>query len=453
MKAKMNNFSDLGLTEAILRALDAEGYSKPTPIQAKAIPVVLDNRDMVGIAQTGTGKTAAFVLPILHQIINGLYRPSRGCCGALILAPTRELAMQIHESVQTYSRFVSVTTALLIGGVKPHKQIKSIARGVDIMIATPGRLEDLESSDALSLEETKIVVLDEADQMLDMGFIPAIRRIMSKLPRQRQTMLLSATMPKQIRHLAKDFLKNPAEVSVAPASKPIDRIEQIVLPVAKADKRQKLVEILNKQDVERAIVFTRTKHGANKLARHLEQAGLAADAIHGNKSQGQRQRALEGFKAGDIPVLVATDIAARGIDVDGVSHVVNFELPNVPEVYVHRIGRTARAGTEGVAISFCDAEERDLLRAIEKLIGRRFDSVPDSERTTQSMPQNGPKKHAANSRGKHRGKPGGEGGRSASGSASHNTRSRRRPARSAGNDNNRSGSASKSSNQNGRRWA
>lgn len=372
MKAKMNKFSDLGLTEAILRALDAEGYSKPTPIQAKAIPVVLDNRDMVGIAQTGTGKTAAFVLPILHQIINGLYRPSRGCCGALILAPTRELAMQIHESVQTYSRFVSVTTALLIGGVKPHKQIKSIARGVDIMIATPGRLEDLEASEALSLEETKIVVLDEADQMLDMGFIPAIRRIMAKLPRQRQTVLLSATMPKQIRHLAKDFLKKPVEVSVAPASKPIDRIEQIVLPVAKAEKRQKLVEILHNQDVERAIVFTRTKHGANKLARHLEQAGLAADAIHGNKSQGQRQRALEGFKTGDIPVLVATDIAARGIDVDGVSHVVNFELPNVPEVYVHRIGRTARAGTEGVAISFCDAEERDLLRAIEKLIGRTF---------------------------------------------------------------------------------
>lgn len=453
MKAKMNKFSDLGLTEAILRALDAEGYTQPTPIQAKAIPVVLDNRDMVGIAQTGTGKTAAFVLPILHQIINGLYRPSRGCCGALILAPTRELAMQIHESVQTYSRFVSVTTALLIGGVKPHKQIKSIARGVDIMIATPGRLEDLEASEALSLEETKIVVLDEADQMLDMGFIPAIRRIMSKLPRQRQTVLLSATMPKQIRHLAKDFLKNPVEVSVAPASKPIDRIDQIVLPVAKAEKRQKLVEILHNQDVKRAIVFTRTKHGANKLARHLEQAGLAADAIHGNKSQGQRQRALEGFKTGDIPVLVATDIAARGIDVDGVSHVVNFELPNVPEVYVHRIGRTARAGTEGVAISFCDAEERDLLRAIEKLIGRRFDAMPETEQSTSATPTKGPKRAAANRQGKRRGRPAGEGGRSASGSASHKARSRRRPGESAGNDNRRKSSTSKSRNQSGRRWA
>lgn len=453
MKAKMNKFSDLGLTEAILRALDAEGYSKPTPIQAKAIPVVLDNRDMVGIAQTGTGKTAAFVLPILHQIINGLYRPSRGCCGALILAPTRELAMQIHESVQTYSRFVSVTTALLIGGVKPHKQIKSIARGVDIMIATPGRLEDLEASEALSLEETKIVVLDEADQMLDMGFIPAIRRIMAKLPRQRQTVLLSATMPKQIRHLAKDFLKNPVEVSVAPASKPIDRIEQIVLPVAKAEKRQKLIEILHDQDVERAIVFTRTKHGANKLARHLEQAGLAADAIHGNKSQGQRQRALDGFKAGDIPVLVATDIAARGIDVDGISHVVNFELPNVPEVYVHRIGRTARAGTEGVAISFCDTEERDLLRAIEKLIGRRFDAMPQTEQSTSATPSKGPKRAAANRQGQRRGRPAGEGGRSASGSGSHKARSRRRPGEPAGNDNRRKSSTSKPGNQSGRRWA
>ncbi len=397
MKAKMNTFNDLGLSEAILRALSVEGYTQPTPIQAKSIPVMLEGRDMVGIAQTGTGKTASFVLPMLHQIVNGLYRANNGCCGALILAPTRELAIQIHESVKTYSRFISITSALLIGGVKPHKQIKSVARGVDILIATPGRLEDLQGSGAVSLEETDVVVLDEADQMLDMGFIPAIRRIMAKLPRKRQTVLFSATMPKQIRSLAADFLRNPAEISVAPASKPIDRIEQSVLPVPKAEKRQKLIEILSADDVERAIVFARTKHGANKLARHLENAGIAADAIHGNKSQGQRQRALAGFKSGEIPVLVATDIAARGIDVDGVSHVVNFELPNVPEVYVHRIGRTARAGTEGVAISFCDVEEYDLLRAIEKLIGRTFPEVSGLKREDPTRSQAKPAQRSGRS--------------------------------------------------------
>lgn len=352
------------------------GYSTPTPIQEAAIPALLDNRDVVGIAQTGTGKTAAFVLPILNQILHAHTRPMPNMCGALILAPTRELAAQIHDNIRLYGKYMDVTSTLVVGGVKPQKQIRALARGVNILVATPGRLEDHQSTGAVRLDDTTIVVLDEADQMLDMGFIPAIRRIMKTLPQKRQTVLFSATMPKQIRSLASDFLNKPSEISVAPASKPIDRIEQIVLHVAKAEKRQTLVDLLNKQGTDRAIVFTRTKHGANKVAQHLEKSGLTADAIHGNKSQGQRQRALAGFKAGEIKILVATDIAARGIDVDGISHVINFELPNVPEVYIHRIGRTARAGTSGIAISLCDPEERGLLRDIEKLIGRSFGGSP-----------------------------------------------------------------------------
>ena len=390
---KLKKFNDLGLSEVILRAVAAEGYETPTPIQVKAIPTILGNQDMIGIAQTGTGKTASFVLPLLNQIVDGLFRPGNGCCSALILAPTRELAMQIEESIKAYSRYLKITTALLIGGVKSGRQVRSIAPGVDIVIATPGRLEDLEAAGALSLQETSMVVLDEADQMLDLGFMPAIRRIMEKLPRRRQTVLLSATMPKEIRGLASSFLVNPIEISVSPASKPIDRIDQSMFAVAKADKRQKLVELLKRQSPERAIVFTRTKHGAYKLAQHLEKADLRADAIHGNKSQSQRQRALAGFRSGDTPVLVATDIAARGIDVSGVSHVFNFDLPNVPEAYVHRIGRTARAGASGIAISFCAPEELDELRAIEKLIGRSFNlkdgtthsSSPNERQQTTDM--------------------------------------------------------------------
>lgn len=371
----LTNFQSLGLSKAILRAVVSAGYETPTPIQAAAIPVLLEKRDILGIAQTGTGKTAAFVLPLLDQVLNRHTRPLPNTCDMLILAPTRELAAQIHENIRLYGKYTDVTSTIIVGGVKPGKQIKSLARGVNMLVATPGRLEDLQSSGAISLNNTKAVVLDEADQMLDMGFIPAIRRIMKSLPSKRQTVLFSATMPKQIRSLAQDFLHRPQEIAVAPASKPIDRIEQSVIAVAKADKRQKLVDVLKAEDLDRAIVFTRTKHGANKVARHLEQAGLSADAIHGNKSQSQRMRTLGGFKSGDISILVATDIAARGIDIGGVSHVINFDLPNVPEAYVHRIGRTARAGASGKAISFCDTEELDLMRDIEKLIGHTFDGV------------------------------------------------------------------------------
>lgn len=381
---KLTKFTDLGLSEAILRAVSDAGYENPTPIQKAAIPALMDGRDIVGIAQTGTGKTAAFVLPLLHKILNSHSRPLPNTCDMLVLAPTRELAAQIHENIRLYGKYMSVSSTIIVGGVKPGKQVKALSRGVNMLVATPGRLEDLQSTGAISLIDTKVVVLDEADQMLDMGFIPAIRRIMKTLPRKRQTVLFSATMPKQIRSLAQDFLRSPAEISVAPASKPIDRIEQKILHVAKPEKRQVLVDILKKETIDRAIVFTRTKHGANKVAQHLAKHGLSADAIHGNKSQGQRQRTLAGFKSGEINMLVATDIAARGIDIDGVSHVINFDLPHVPEVYVHRIGRTARAGASGIAISLCDVEERGLLRDIEKLIGRTFDSKPEINKNDET---------------------------------------------------------------------
>lgn len=372
----LTKFSDLGLPEAILRAVAAEGYSIPTPIQQKVIPAMIKGRDIIGIAQTGTGKTASFVLPLLQQIHVLSGKPAPKSCKTLILAPTRELAAQICDAVSKYSQFMRVSNATVVGGVRPKQQIKAMAQGLDILVATPGRLEDHLSTGAIQLDRVSTVVLDEADQMLDMGFVPAIRRIMVKLPKKRQTVLLSATMPKQIRALTQDFLRNPAEISVAPASKPIDRIDQTILHVPKAEKRAALVKYLRDNDFDRAIVFTRTKHGANKIATHLDKAGLPADAIHGNKSQNQRERTLAAFKAGDVTILVATDIAARGIDIDGVSHVVNFELPNVPEVYVHRIGRTARAGASGIAISLCEPEENGLLRDIEKLIGRKFDGTP-----------------------------------------------------------------------------
>jgi len=365
-------FTDLGLTEALLRAVSAGGYTEPTPIQANVIPVMKKGRDLIGIAQTGTGKTASFVLPLLDKINRETLQPSARKCDALILTPTRELATQISDNIQRYGQFIRHSTTVVVGGAKAGPQINAMSKGTNILVATPGRLEDLMSSGAIKLDATTTVVLDEADQMLDFGFMPAIRRIMSKLPQSRQTVLMSATMPKQIRSLAQDFLRTPAEIAVAPASRPIDRITQSVLHVAKADKRQMLIDILKKDAIERTIVFTRTKHGANKVTQQLEKAGLRAAAIHGNKSQSQREKALAAFRAGTIGTLVATDIAARGIDVEGISHVINFELPNVPEVYVHRIGRTARAGKTGIAITLCDDAEIDLLRDIEKLIGQSF---------------------------------------------------------------------------------
>jgi len=376
----LKHFNELGLTGSIQKALTDEGYTDPTPIQSKVIPVMMAGNDIVGIAQTGTGKTAAFVLPLLNRIAERKERPEAKHCSALILAPTRELASQIAESVRTYGRHMRVSVTVVVGGVKPFGQIKALAKGVDIVVATPGRLLDHMNTGVVHLKNTHTVVLDEADQMMDLGFMPAIRKILAKLPKERQTALLSATMPKQIRALANDFLSNPTEISVAPTSRPIERIAQKVIHLDRSRKRAALTNLLKAKDVERAIVFTRTKRGADKVSDHLEKAGLNSAAIHGNKSQNQRERVLDAFRRGRVNILVATDIAARGIDIDDVSHVINFELPNVPEAYVHRIGRTARAGKSGIAISLCDHEERSLLRDIERLTGNTIerDAQPDN---------------------------------------------------------------------------
>ncbi|MEO0391867.1 MAG: DEAD/DEAH box helicase [Pseudomonadota bacterium] len=363
----MTIFSDLGLAEPILRAVTDTGYTAPTPIQAQVIPAMLDGQDVVGIAQTGTGKTAAFVLPILHKLASDDDKVGHRRVKVLMMVPTRELATQIADGLKIYGKHINVKSTVVVGGVKPGGQLKALANGLDIVIATPGRLLDHLQSGAVRLDKTTTVILDEADQMLDLGFMPAIRKIMAKLPRQRQTAMLSATMPKQIRNLADDFLNNPVEVSVAPAAKPIEKIDQSVCFVPAKAKRAVLVQLLADREVERAIVFTRTKHGADRVVKYLDKAGLLAAAIHGNKSQNNRQKTLNAFRAGQLPILVATDVAARGIDIDDVSHVINYELPNVAESYVHRIGRTARAGRSGVAIALCDPSERKHLRGIERL--------------------------------------------------------------------------------------
>jgi ATP-dependent RNA helicase RhlE len=408
----LTQFADLGLAEPILAAVKAEGYTIPTPIQAQAIPVLLQGRDVVGIAQTGTGKTAAFVLPLLSRLATfpGANKPRSA--RILILAPTRELAAQIAESVRTYGSHIRVSVAVCVGGVKPGPQIKAMARGVDVLVATPGRLLDHVNTRAITLAETTAIVLDEADQMMDLGFLPAIRKVMAAVPSKRQTLLFSATMPKPIRALANDFLREPVEISVAStANKPAEKVEQAVYLIKNSAKSAFLAKLLNGDDMDRAIVFTRTKHGADKVVKHLAEEGLFAEAIHGNKSQGQRIRALENFKAGKAPILVATDIAARGIDIDAVSHVVNFDMPNLPESYVHRIGRTARAGKSGIAISFVGNDERGYLRDIEKLIGRKIDRLdpPVGTGLDLNLPEE-PGPHTLQSRGG-RGGGGGGGGR------------------------------------------
>lgn len=379
----LTEFKDLGLAEPILRAISTEGYTNPTDIQTKAIPAILSGQDVLGIAQTGTGKTAAFVLPLLNRIAGHSQKPAPHTCRALVLAPTRELAAQIGESVRAYGRFVRPSCTIVVGGAKSGPQASGLARGVDIVVATPGRLLDHIGTGVVRLDKTDLVVLDEADQMLDLGFFPAIRRIMGRLAPERQAVLLSATMPKQIRILANEFLRNPSEIAVTPASRPVERIDQKVMLVESSAKRAALVSILNAPDVGRTIVFTRTKRGADRVSAHLQASGLPAAAIHGDKSQGQRERALAAFKGDRIKILVATDIAARGIDIDGVSHVINYELPNVPEAYVHRIGRTARAGASGFAISLCDGAERGLLNDIERLIGRSL--LSDADRAAAGM--------------------------------------------------------------------
>jgi superfamily II DNA/RNA helicase len=361
-------FLELGLAESITRALSEERYETPTPIQAQTIPHVLAGRDVVGIAQTGTGKTAAFALPILNHLANNRQRPERKSCRVLVLSPTRELSGQIVDSFKTYGRHSKVAVTLAIGGVPIGKQIRAMAHGVDVLVATPGRLLDLMQERAVTLDKVEILVLDEADRMLDMGFIHDIRRIIAKLPAQRQTLFFSATMARETEELGRIMLRDPARVAVTPQASTAERVSQRVVHIDKAGKANLLAGLLKSEPIDRAIVFTRTKHGADRVVRQLGQQGLAAEAIHGNKSQGQRERALAAFRNGKIKTLIATDIAARGIDVDGITHVINFDLPNVPESYVHRIGRTARAGAEGVAISFCDHEERAYLRDIEKLI-------------------------------------------------------------------------------------
>jgi ATP-dependent RNA helicase RhlE len=363
----LTSFNDFGLAEPILRALTQQQYSTPTPIQSDAIPVVLSGRDMVGIAQTGTGKTAAFALPILNRLAAHPRQIERKSCRVLVLSPTRELSSQILDSFRTYGRHLRLSSALVIGGVPMGRQVRELMNGIDILVATPGRLLDLVRSNALRLNQVDVLVLDEADRMLDMGFIHDIRTIVAKLPKQRQTLLFSATMPREITELAAQMLRDPARVAVTPVASTAERVEQRVILADRAAKPALLLEVLRGESGQ-ALVFTRTKHGANKVALNLTKAGIPAEAIHGNKSQSQRERVLKAFRAGNLRTLVATDIAARGIDVTGISHVVNYDLPNIPESYVHRIGRTARAGAAGVATSFCDHEERAFLRDIEKLI-------------------------------------------------------------------------------------
>ncbi|MEQ1930229.1 MAG: DEAD/DEAH box helicase [Parvularculaceae bacterium] len=385
----MNDFSSFNLAAPIAKAIAASGYSTPTPIQTQAIPLALEGRDILGIAQTGTGKTAAFALPILNHLALKPRPLQRRSARVLVLAPTRELAGQIGESFASYGRNLRGSIVTVFGGAPINRQIRQLDPGVDVLVATPGRLIDLLDRKATSLAAVEILVLDEADQMLDLGFMPALRRIVPMLPKERQTLFFSATMPKSIGDLAAQFLKNPAKVAAAPSATTAERVAQRVMFIRQADKQRALNSILGDKTVTRALVFTRTKHGADRVVKHLGAAGLDASAIHGNKSQSQRERALDSFKSGRRRILVATDIAARGIDIDEVSHVVNFEIPNVPEQYVHRIGRTARAGASGQAISFVDESERGYLRDIEKLTRVRIEMVaaPEGLSATSSPPR------------------------------------------------------------------
>lgn len=370
------SFAHLGLADPLVRALEAKGYADPTPIQAQSIPILLDGHDLLGIAQTGTGKTAAFVLPSIQRLAAEGKRVLPTHCRMLVLAPTRELASQIADNARGYSQFSRMSVATVFGGTSINKNRQDMSRGVDILVATPGRLIDLVEQGFVNLSMIEILVLDEADQMLDLGFIHALKKIVRMVPRKRQTLFFSATMPTSIRELANQFLHEPQTVSVKPASTTAERVDQYVTFINQAEKQALLTLVLQDPEIDRALVFTRTKHGADRVVKLLAGNGIAANAIHGNKSQGQRERALGEFKSGQTRVLVATDIAARGIDVSGVSHVVNFELPNVAEQYVHRIGRTARAGASGIAVAFCADDERPYLRDIEKLTRQKVTVRP-----------------------------------------------------------------------------
>ncbi len=378
------SFSNLKLIEPLLKALNDEGYTTPTPIQEQSIPIVLARKDLLGCAQTGTGKTAAFAIPLLQLLCEDAagikettgvrsLRPIK----ALILTPTRELAIQIDESFAAYGKYTGMKHLVIFGGVPQHSQVQALQRGIDILVATPGRLLDLIDQRHISLRDIQFFVLDEADRMLDMGFVHDVKKIITRLPQKRQTLFFSATMPPEIQKLANTILVNPSKVEVTPASTTAETIQQSMYFVERQDKRSLLLHVLNTHHIPTALVFARTKHGADKIAQGLVRAGIRAEAIHGNKSQNARQRALLNFKSRQTRILVATDIAARGIDIDELTHVINYELPNVPETYVHRIGRTGRAGASGIALSFCDAEEKEFLRDIEKLIGRTVPVVED----------------------------------------------------------------------------
>ncbi|MEX2518326.1 MAG: DEAD/DEAH box helicase [Paracoccaceae bacterium] len=398
-------FKALGLAEPILRALSARDYETPTPIQAKAIPALMEGRDMIGIAQTGTGKTAAFALPILHAL--STTAPERGARGprALILAPTRELAIQIGEEMRSYAQHLRLFQTVIFGGVGHGNQIKALSRGVDIVVATPGRLLDHIGAGHISLGGVTHLVLDEADRMLDMGFVHDVRRILRGTPKARQTLLFSATMEGEVATLAKEFLNDPIRVEVTPQATPVERISQSVRHMDGNSKTKVLLDLLGDRSLDKVILFTRTKHRANKVAEELERAGVVADAIHGGKSQNARQRAIKRFGSGSVRVLVATDIAARGIDIGGVTHVMNYDLPNEPESYVHRIGRTARAGASGEAISFCDASERGYLRSIERLIGVQLEIVGEGPQGADLPPP----ARGGGGRGQNNGRPQGQG--------------------------------------------
>ncbi len=370
------SFAHLGLADPLVRAIEAKGYTNPTPIQQQSIPTLLEGRDLLGIAQTGTGKTAAFVLPSIQRLTAQGKRVLPTHCRMLVLAPTRELASQIAESARGYGQFSRTSVATVFGGTSINKNRNDLRHGVDILVATPGRLIDLVEQGFCNLSTIEILVLDEADQMLDLGFIHALKKIVRMVPRKRQTLFFSATMPVAIRDLASQFLVDPATVSIKPAATTAERVDQYVTFVNQSEKQALLTITLGDPSVERALVFTRTKHGADRVVKLLAGNGIAANAIHGNKSQPQRERALAAFKSGQAKILVATDIAARGIDVSGISHVVNFELPNVPEQYVHRIGRTARAGASGVAIAFCADDEKPYLRDIERLTRQKVPVQP-----------------------------------------------------------------------------
>ena len=394
------NFSELGLAESVLRAVTAAGYETPTPIQAQAIPLIINGCDVLGVAQTGTGKTAAFALPVLHRMLAGATATpvaandgrvenvpatksranDRRKIRVLVLSPTRELAVQIEQSFATYGQGTGLRHTVVFGGVSQYHQVKALRAGVDILVATPGRLLDLREQGFIDLKQVEVLILDEADRMLDMGFLPAVKQIVNDVPKERQTLFFSATMPNEVRQLADSLLRNPQRVEITPVATTAERVQQSVYFVEKPSKVRLLRHLLRQPDVTRTLVFTRTKHGADKVVRMLEDSNFAADAIHSNRSQSQRQRALDNFKSGRANVLVATDIAARGIDVDGITHVINFDLPMEIDNYVHRIGRTARNGASGIAISFCSSEERGRLNEIERLIRQRLE--------VRDLPQN-----------------------------------------------------------------